>query len=180
MTAFVAAGGKPARPGGALEEAAHDGEQLRLFEQEGVVTLVGDDFGERDPRAAGVERMHDGARFRRRKQPVAGEGDHAEARRAPLERIGEHAVVVAGEIEIVHRAREIEIGIGVEALDERDALVAQIALHLEIGVEGERRVVAILEAAPELAVQGRVRKIGDVRAHARDRKPRRGSVPSAK
>jgi hypothetical protein len=49
--------------------------------------------------------------------------------------------------------------------------VAQIALHLEIGVERERRVVAILETAPELAVQRRVREIGDVGAHARDREP---------
>ena len=135
------------------------------------MTLVGDDFGERHPRAAGIERMHDGTRFRRREQPVGGERDHAEARRALLPRIGEHAVVVGGEIEIVHRAREIEIGIGVEALDERDALVAQIAFHLKIGIERERRVVAILEAAPELPVQRRVREVGDVRAHARDRKP---------
>ena len=100
-----------------------------------------------------------------------GERDHAEARRRALERVGEHAVIVGGEIEIVHRAREIEIGIGVEALDEGDALVAQIALHLEIGVEREGRIVAILELAAELAVQRGVRQIGDVRAHARDREP---------
>ncbi len=160
-----------ARLGGAFEETAHDREQLRLVEQEGVVPLVGDDLGERDARAAGIERMHDGARIRGRKQPVRGERDHAEARRRPLEGIGEHAVAVRREIEIVHRAGQIEIGVGIEALDEADALVAQIALHLEIGIERERRIVAVLEPAAELAVQRRVRQIGDVRAHARDREP---------
>ena len=39
-----------ARLGGAVEEAAHDREQLRLLEQERVVALVGDDLGERDAR----------------------------------------------------------------------------------------------------------------------------------
>ena len=57
---------KPARPRGAVEEAAHDREQFRLVEQEGVVALVGDDLGERDARAGGVQRMHDRARLRGR------------------------------------------------------------------------------------------------------------------
>ena len=160
-----------ARLGGAVQEAAHDREQFRLFEQEGVMALVGHDLGERDARAGGVERMHDGARFRRREQPVRGERDHAEARLRAAEGIGHHAVVVGGEIEIVHRARQIEIRIGVEALDERAALVAQIGFDLEVGVERERRIVAVLELAAELAMQRGVREIGDVRAHARDGEP---------
>ncbi len=61
------------------------------------------------------------------------------------ERIGQHAVIVGGEIEIIHRAGQIEIAVGIEALDERRALIAQIALHLEIRIERERRVVTILE-----------------------------------
>ena len=135
------------------------------------MALVGDDLRERDARAAGIERMHDGARIGGREQPVRGERDHAEARRRVLEGVGEDAAVVARDVEIVHRAREIEIGIGVEALDEGDALVAQIALDLEVGIERERRIVAVLEAAAEFAVQRRVREVGDVRAHARDREP---------
>ena len=75
----------------------------------------------------------------------------------------------AGDVEIVHRARQIEIGVGVEALDEGRALVAQIALDLEIGVEREGRQLAVLHAAAELAMQRGVREIGDVRGHARDR-----------
>ena len=88
-----------------------------------------------------------------------------------LERVGDHAVAVGGEIEIVHRAGQVEIGVGVEALDERAALMAQIGLHLEVRVERERRILAVLKLAAELAMQRGVREIGDVRAHARDREP---------
>ena len=70
-----------------------------------------------------------------------------------LERAGEDAAVLGREIEIIHRARDIEIGVGVEALDERKALVAQVALDLEVGVEREGRRVAVLEVAAELPVQ---------------------------
>ena len=50
---------------GAAQEAAHGGDQIRLVEQEGVVALVGLDLDEGDRRAAGVQRMDDGARSRR-------------------------------------------------------------------------------------------------------------------
>src|SRR6185437_3137390 len=120
---------------GAVEEAANDREHLRLIEQEGIVTFVGDDLREGNARAGGVERMDDGARIRRREQPVRRERNHAETRRRALEAFGQHAVVIGGKIEIVHRAREIEIGVGVEALDERDALMAQVGFHFEIRIE---------------------------------------------
>src|SRR5215467_3204953 len=165
-----ARGSQTAGLGGAFEEAALDRKQFRLVEQEGVVALVSDNLGKGDAGAASVERVHDRARIRGREQPVGRERYHTEAGRRALEGVGENAVVIRSDVEIVHRTGEIEIGIGVEALDERDALVAQIALHLEVGVEGERRIVAVLKAAAEFAVQRGVREVGDVRAHARDRK----------
>jgi hypothetical protein len=70
-----------------------------------------------------------------------------------LEGVGQNAAMIGGEVEIIHRARHVEIGIGVEALDEGHALVAQIALDLEVGVEAEGRRFAILELAAELPVQ---------------------------
>ena len=87
------------------------------------MAFVGRDLGERDAGARGIERMHDGARFRCREQPIAGERDHAEPGRRAAKRIGGDAVAVGGKIEIIHRAGQIEIGIGVEPLDEGDALV---------------------------------------------------------
>jgi hypothetical protein len=79
--------------------------------------------------------------------------------------------MIGGDVEIVHRPRQIEIGVGVEALDKGRALVTQIAFDLEIRVEGKRRQLAILHAAAELAMQRGVREIGDVRGHARHREP---------
>ena len=130
---------------------------------------VGLDLRERHPRAGGIQRMHQRARFRGRKQPVAGEGHHAEAGLDIAKRFRQHAVMVGGDVEIVHRPRQIEIGVGVEALDKGRALIAQIALDLEIRIERECRQLAILHAAAELAMQRRVRQIGDVRGHPRDR-----------
>ena len=113
--------------------------------------------------------MHDGARVGRWKKPVRRKGDHAKTRRRILESVGEYPVIIRREIEIVHRARQVEVGIGVEALDETDPLVAQIALDLKIGIEGERRIIPVLKPAAEFAVQGCIGEIGDVIAHARDR-----------
>jgi hypothetical protein len=41
--------------------------------------------------------------------------------------------VLAREIEVRQRARGVEVGVGVEALDERVGLVPQVALDLELG-----------------------------------------------
>ena len=53
------------------------------------------------------------------------------------ERIGELPAMLLCEIEIIHRAGDVEIGIGVEPVDEAQPLVAQIAFDLEVGVEAE-------------------------------------------
>ena len=79
--------------------------------------------------------------------------------------------MIVGEVEVIHRARHIEIGIGIEAVDEAQALVAQIALDLEIGVEGEGAYLAILQVTSELALEGPLGQIGDVGCH-----PRHGPV----
>ena len=112
--------------------------------------------------------MHQRARFRGRKQPVAGERHHAEPGLDAAKRLRQHAIMVGGDVEIVHRPRQIEIAVGVEALDKGRALVAQIALDLEIRVERERRQIAVLHPPAELAMQRRVRQIGDMRGHPRD------------
>src|SRR6202158_2071103 len=76
--------------------------------------------------------------------------------------------MIGGDAEISHRPRQIEIAVGIEPLDERRALIAQIAFDLEIRVERERRQLAVLHPPPELAVQGRIREVGDMRGHPRD------------
>ncbi len=132
------------------------------------MTLVALDLHEGDRGGGRVQGVHDGAGFGGREQPVGGEGHHAEPGLRALEGVGEHAAPVGGEVEIVHRPGEVEVGVGVEALDEAEALVAQVALDLEVGVEREGRGRAALEAPAELPVQGRLRQVGDMRAHAGD------------
>ena len=80
------------------------------------MALVGGDFGKRHSRAGGIERMDDGAGFGGRKQPIADERNDAEARRRAAKRFRYHSVIVAGEIEVIHRPGQIEIGVGVETV----------------------------------------------------------------
>src|SRR5690606_13034188 len=94
-------------------------------------------FDEARLRPRAVQRLDDTARFGGRIEPVRIEADQAEAYRRMAERIGQPAAVRIREIEIVHRAGDIEIGVGVETVDETDPLVAQIGFDLEICIEAE-------------------------------------------
>ena len=80
---------------------------------------------------------------------------------------GSDPLMLGREIEIIHRACDVEIGIGVEPVDKSAALMAQIAFDLEIGVKPIGDGAAVLQIAAEFAVQRRLRQIGDVRRHAR-------------
>ena len=80
---------------------------------------------------------------------VAGERNDAETSLRAAKSFGEDAAIIRGEIEIVHRARDVEIGIGVEAIDERHALMAQIGFDLEIRAEAEGDRVACLQVSAE-------------------------------
>ena len=95
-----------------------------------------------------------------------------------LEGVGEHPFAIRREIEIVHCAGQVEVGIRIEPFDEADALVTQIALHLKIGVKRKRRIIPVLKSAAKLAVQSRIGEICDVVAHSRDREsaPRIGAL----
>ena len=70
--------------------------------------------------------------------------------RAPRERARQVAAVLARRVEVVERARDQQVGVGVEVLAELVALVAQVALDLELDVlraVGER---AVAQLAAEL------------------------------
>ena len=72
------------------------------------------------------------------------------------------------QVEVVERARDVEVRVGVEAVGEAQPLVAQVALDLEVGRERERVVVDVLQAAAELLLHRLVAEVGDVADHARD------------
>src|SRR3569623_84293 len=59
------------RARGRFQKRARDREEFGLIEQECIVPLVGGDFGKGNARAAGVQRMHHGARLGAWEQPIA-------------------------------------------------------------------------------------------------------------
>ena len=67
----------------------------------------------------------------------------------------QHAAMIGRQIEIIHRAGEIEIGIGVKPLNKRNTLIAQIAFNLKIGIERKCRRVTILQIAARISGAGR-------------------------
>src|SRR3546814_5142550 len=74
--------------------------------------------------------------------------------------MGEHPAMFLREIEIIHRAGDVEIRVGIEPVGERQPLMAQIAFDLKIGVEPEGLGSiwfswAILELAAEFGGQPR-------------------------
>ena len=70
------------------------------------------------------------------------------------------------EVEVAQGPRGVKVGVGVESLDERVRLVAQVALDLELGL-GDRvaDVAGVLQTPAELLVQACGRKVGDVANH---------------
>src|SRR3546814_18671133 len=73
-------------------------------------------------RARRDQRMDDLPRFPRRIEPVRVERDDAEAGLRALEGVRQQAAMLLGQIEIIHRPGDVEIGIGVEPLDKAQPL----------------------------------------------------------
>ena len=119
--------------------------------------------------AASAKRLGDLLRRRRRVQPVGTERDQQRPRRNAAECLRERsAAVLPRDIEICQRARGVEVGVGVEAPDERVGLVAQVVLDLELRF-GDRvaDVVGELQPPAELVAQRQLGQVGDVADHAR-------------
>src|SRR3546814_5555973 len=108
----------------ARQEAVDHAVQFRAFQQEGVMAERAGQFDEARLRAAGVEGMDDQAGLRRGIEPVRVEADEAEARLRRREGPGQAAAMILRYVIIVHGAGDVEIGIGVEPLDEAQPLVA--------------------------------------------------------
>src|SRR4051812_39250795 len=109
--------------------------EFGLVEQEGIMTLVGDNFDKTYVRGDGVQGTHNCAALRRWEQPIGRKRDEAESHRRAFECRRKNPIVFRREVEVVHGARDVEIGVGVKPVDERVALMAQITLYLKIGVE---------------------------------------------
>src|SRR5260370_37161842 len=142
--------------GAAVQKTVQGLEQLRLVQHKRVVPVIGSNLDKADLGCGSVKRVHNLPTFRGRKQPIAGERDYAETRAGALECAGQRSAVFRRQVKIIHRAGDVAAGVRVEADDKGPALVAQIALYLEIDVEPIGDGEAILASAPKLTVQGRV------------------------
>src|SRR3546814_2032845 len=90
---------------------------------------------------------------------------NAESRLCLREGCGKAPAVIFRKIEIIHGAGDVEIAVCIEAIDEADPLMPQIAFHLKICVEAEAFRIARLQPTPELLRQARFGQIRAVRGN---------------
>lgn len=119
----------------AFDPGADEAVEFLGFEQERIVAEIGGEFGVTGAFAGTEERESELAILLGREEPVAGETDDEGLGLDGSEGLLERAVGV-GEIELVEGAGDVEIRVGVEAVDKTLALVAQVALDFELDVEG--------------------------------------------
>jgi len=108
----------------AFDPAADEAVEFLGFEQERIVAEIGGELGVTGAFAGTEERESELAILLGREEPVAGEADDEGLGLDGGEGLLEGAVDV-GEIELVEGAGDVEIRVGVEAVDETLALVAR-------------------------------------------------------
>jgi hypothetical protein len=115
----------------ALEKTADERVEFFTLEQKGIVTEIGGEFGVAGAFAGAQKGLGDLAVLLGREEPVTGEADDQGFGEDGGEGVFKRAVGVV-EIELVERACDVEVRVGVETVDERLALVAQVALDFEL------------------------------------------------
>ena len=83
--------------------------------------------------------------------------------------VSQAAIITAGNIQIVHRTRDIKITVGVKAIHKSRALVSKVTFHLKISVKAKANGFACLQITAKFFGQSILRQIGDMGCHARDR-----------
>ena len=129
------------------------------------MTHVGFNVGVHDIFSIGPEGLDDFFRLRAGVEPVGCKADD--------QKIGHHVgegvvqgTVVFLQIEIIDRLGDIQIGIGVKAVDELGSLVVQIGFDHEDVLEAGDREVFILESPPEFFMHVFFAEIGYMTDHA--------------
>ena len=120
-----------------------------------------------DTMAVAQEGLGHGAGLRGREEPIAADRHDQDTTGDGGEGLLETAVVLA-QVELVHGAGHMQVGVGVEALYELLSLVLEVAFDLEIGLELVRHqrldagLVLAAAVAPELPAKHLLRDVGDV------------------
>ncbi len=133
------------------------------------MSAIGGDFNEADIGSNRIERANDLTAVGGWEEPVAGERHHTKTGARFFEGFDEVIVIIGGEIEIIHSAGDVEVAVGIEAIDKAHALVAQIRFNAKISIEAVGDFAAILQSAAKFLRERSLRHIGDMRGHARDR-----------
>ena len=154
----------------ALVIGAHDRQVLRVVEQERVVPVRRDDFRVGHVAIVVDERLDDLARAGRSEAPVGGERDDEEPARRRGQRPREVAAGRGRRIEVVERLGDAKVRVRVVVLGELLALVAQVRLDLELGLE--RELEAFAQRAAEFLFHLLVGQVGDVPDHPGDDRAR--------
>ena len=71
-----------------------------------------------------------------------------------------------GDVKVVHRLGDVQVSVGVKAIDELTAAVPEIAFDFEIDREVEAKGVFVAQAAAELLAHGGITHVSDVADHA--------------
>ncbi len=159
-------------PGNAVEVGTHHAHVARIVEQEGIVAVGRVDLGVAHVAPVLQQGLDDLPAARGREAPVGGEAHQQEPRLGAGERQREVAAEGERRIEVVQRPRDEQVGVGVEVIAELVALVAQVALDLELDVlRAVAGCQAFAQLPPELLVHHVVRQVRDVADHARDAQP---------
>src|SRR5690606_14454964 len=114
------------------------------LEQERIMAVWSVDLGIGDRDAIVQQRTDDFARIGRGKPPIRSEGSEKERGLHVGQRARQVSCVCLGWIEIVQRAGQQKIGVGVEIARELLALIAQIRLDFELDIVTIAKCAAVL------------------------------------
>ena len=156
---------------GIAEESAHDLGQLLRVREKTVVAHLDVEMRIANGLAGLEQAPGDHAALLLGEQPVAGDGDQHQPRVDAAADLVQRTVLL-GRVVAVHRVRDVQIGIGVEAGEELSRLVFEIAFNGKHRAKargvlrlpgGVLRHPRLLLAPAEAAVEEIEREIGDVR-----------------
>ena len=129
------------------------------------MTERGADLGEADIPPGAHHRLHHLVRARGVKSPIRGERHHQATCLYTFVSRDQVAAIVSSRIEVVQQSCHQQIAVGVETVDERRTLVAQITFNLKVGVEVEGQL-SLAQLATKFLAHAVFGQIGDVAEHA--------------
>src|SRR5579872_3813043 len=137
------------------------------IDQKSVMAVIGGELTIRDIAVATAEGADDFERLVAGIEPIGRKTNDEEARLHVLQSFAERGAAVA-EIEVIHRFSDIEVRVGIKAIDELRAPVAEVTFYLEVDGKIEAYFVFAAQAAAEFFAHRVITHVSDVADHAGD------------